>query len=237
MKILLALVLIALGGQSTAVSPGIHDEMLPLSGGRSLTYSVSVPKGYASQPVPVVLSLHSGGARVPHYGREFMKALIQPALSELGGIIVAPDCPTNAWSDPESEAAVMALMTRILQSYTIDRSRILVTGYSMGGSGTWFLASHHADLFTAAIPMAASTSGVPLERLGTIPTYVIHSRDDEVVPFAPAERTARQLIAMGRPVQFEALRELRHFEMLSYVDALKRGGRWISQRWTSKSDR
>jgi len=231
MKILLVLALATIAAQSTPISPGIHDETLPLPGGKTLTYAVSIPRGYASQAVPLVLSLHSGGARPPHYGREFMKALVQPALTELGGILVAPDCPTNAWSDPQSEAAVMALMTRALQTYTIDKSRVLVTGYSMGGSGTWFIASRHPDLFTGAIPMAASTTGIQLEQLGRIPTYVIHSRDDEVVPFAPAERTARQLIAMGRPVQFEALRQFTHFEMLSYVDALKRGGRWVSQRW------
>src|SRR5262249_42402890 len=151
MKILLALALtsVAVFQQSTPVSPGIHDETLPLSGGKTLTYAVSIPRGYASQAVPLVLVLHSRGARMSQYGREFMKELVQPSLAELGGILVAPDCPTNAWSDPQSESAVMALMTRALETYTIDRKRVLVTGYSMGGSGTWFMASRHPDLLTA----------------------------------------------------------------------------------------
>ena len=50
------------------------------------------------------------------------------------------------------------------------------------------MASRHADLFTAAIPMAASPGDLPIDRLATMPTYIIHSRDDEVSPFAPDER-------------------------------------------------
>jgi predicted peptidase len=130
---------------------------------------------------------------------------------------------------------VMALLGSVLDDYAVDRRRILVTGFSLGGRGTWFMASRHADLFTAAIPMAAPTGDDPIDRLRTIPTYVIHSRDDALVPFAPAERIARQLEQMGRPVRFEALRDLGHFEMGGYVDALKRAGRWIAERWNRQA--
>jgi predicted esterase len=79
--------------------------------------------------------------------------------------------------------------------------------------------------------MAASIGEEPIERLGLIPTYVIHSRADEVSPFAPAERTAKQLITMGRSVRFEALDDFGHYEMFRYVDALRRAGRWMADRW------
>jgi predicted peptidase len=178
-----------------------------------------------------VLVLHSGGERFEHYGREFMKLLVQPALADLGAIMIAPDCPGDSWTDAGVDTAIVALVQQTLETWDIDRRRVLVTGFSMGGRGTWFMASRHPDLFTAAIPMAASTSGAAVDQLGTMPTYVIHSRDDQIVPFAPAERTAKELAAMGRPVRFDALWGLTHFEMFRYVDALKRGGRWISERW------
>ena len=130
---------------------------------------------------------------------------------------------------------MIALLASVLDDYAVDRRRILVTGFSLGGRGTWFMASRHADLFTAAIPMAASTGDDPIDRLGTIPTYVIHSRDDVVVPFATAERIARQLEQMGRPVRFAALRDLGHFEMGGHVDALRRAGRWIAERWNRQA--
>ena len=97
--------------------------------------------------------------------------------------MIAPDCPTAAWSDAAADKAVMALINDAMRAYAIDRKRVLVVGYSMGGRGTWHMASQHQDLFTAAIPMAASTRDLSIDQLGRQPTYIIHSRADEVVPF------------------------------------------------------
>ena len=152
----------------------------------------------------------------------------------LAPIVIAPDCPTGSWADANAEAAVMALVERTLQTFTIDRTRILVVGYSMGGRGTWFMASHHQNLFTAAIPMAASIGDDPPDTLATMPTYVIHSRQDEVVPFAPAEANARALAQRGRPVFFDALDTPTHFQMTAYVPALRRAVEWVAARWSAR---
>ena len=158
---------------------------------------------------------------------------MEAALKDLDAIMIAPDCPTRAWSDPASDQAVMALLENVLNEYAIDRRRVLVTGFSLGGRGTWFMASHHSDLFTAAIPMAGSPGDEPLERLATIPTYVIHSRADQVMPFEPSERVTRELEQRGRVVKFEALEGVTHFQMGGYVDALRRGGRWVAEHWAT----
>lgn len=64
-----------------------------------------------------------------------------------------------------------------------------------------------------------------------MPTYVIHSRDDQVVPFGPAEQTAHALEKLGRVIRFDELRGIGHYEMGGYVDALKAAGQWIAERW------
>lgn len=38
------------------------------------------------------------------------------------------------------------------RTYRIDPARTLLTGYSMGAMGTWYLAARHQDIFRAAIP-------------------------------------------------------------------------------------
>ena len=85
----------------------------------------------------------------------------------------------------------MALIAKVRQEYAVDPARMLVMGFSMGGRGTWYMASRHSDVFTGAIPVAASAGDEPVDRLARIPTYIIHSRDDQVVPFEPAEERAR----------------------------------------------
>jgi predicted peptidase len=144
--------------------------------------------------------------------------------------MIAPDVPGRAWTEPRAEQAVMALVAAMIDEFAVDSQRILVVGFSLGGAGTWHLSSRHADRFTAAIVMAGR-SEEPLAGLARIPTYVIHSRNDEVVPFGQAEERVRSLEKMGRSVRFDALSGVSHYEMGSYVDALARGGRWVSEYW------
>jgi predicted peptidase len=212
--------------------PGVHELVFDVPGGGEVLYGISIPNGYnPRKPHPLILALHPGGTRMQYYGSAFMQQIMAPGLSSLDAIVIAPDCPTRSWTDPVAEQAVLALIEHMLKSYSIDKRRILVAGFSLGGRGTWFMSSRHADLFTAAIPMAASTGDDPIDQLATIPTYVIHSRADDVVPFAPAERTARQLEKLGRPIKFEALSNVGHFAMGGYVESLRRAGRWIAERW------
>jgi len=223
---------VALLGFLQPPAPGLHRSTFPLEGRDPMPYAIAIPRGYDGQDArPLVLALHPGGGRIPYYGAAFVEQIVGRGLDSVHAVIVAPDCPTQAWTDPIADQAVMALLARVLADYRIDRRRILVTGFSLGGRGTWFMASHHADVFTAAIAMAAPTGDETLDRLATIPTYVIHSREDQVVPFAPAERTARALERLGRPIRFEALDAASHYDMGAYVEPLRRAGRWVTDRW------
>lgn len=201
------------------------------SDGTEMRYGIAIPRNYdPSRPRPLVLALHPGGERTPYYGDLYMRGIFFPGLTTLEPIMVAPDCPTPAWSDPLAEKAVTALIDDIIANHAIDRRRILVTGFSLGGAGTWFLSSRRPDLFTAAIVMAGKTDE-PLERLAKIPTYVIHSRDDRVVAFDQAEERATALAAMGRAVRFDALSGVGHFEMPGYLEAIERAGKWVREQW------
>ena len=219
-------------GADLPVTKGLHQLEADIPGVGRVLYGVSVPDGYnASTPSPLVLVLHPGGERMRYYGLAFTRRVVEPGLRPLKPIMIAPDCNARAWSDEPCDKAAMALVAEAMRAYNIDRKRVLVAGYSMGGRGTWHMAAAHQDVFTAAIPMAASARGLAIDQLGRQPTYVIHSRADEVVPFDPAEKNARDLKKLKRDVEFEALDDFTHFDMVSYVDALRRAGRWVEGRW------
>jgi predicted peptidase len=226
------LIAILLAQSALAPLPRVRNRTMPVEQVGTVTFGISVPHGYeAGNPRPLVVALHPGGARVAYYGSRFLQQVVLPGLGELGAVVVAPDCPARSWTDPAADQAVMALVEQVRKEYAIDPRKILVAGFSMGGRGTWFMSSRHADLFTGAIVMAGPVGDEPLENRSRIPTYVIHSRDDLVVPFAPAEQAARQLATMGRPIKFEELRGPGHSDMGGYVDALRRGGLWIAEAW------
>ncbi|MDP6607425.1 MAG: prolyl oligopeptidase family serine peptidase [Dehalococcoidia bacterium] len=197
-----------------------------------MRYAISVPAGYdASDPRPLVLALHPGGGRTPYYGEGFLRQIAEPALRSWDAIFVAPDAPTGRWANATAEDAVMALIDSVIADYAIDEDRILVTGFSLGGRGTWFLATRHADRFTGAIPIAGSPADDDLDGLGSMPIHIIHSRDDEVVAFGPAREAGDALQARDHPVWFTELRGIGHFAMGGYVDPLRAAGVWMLDQW------
>jgi predicted peptidase len=220
-------------GPSTA-APTVQETFLELDDGTILRYAVALPAGHLdatqSDARPLVLALHPGG-RSPSYGRWFMESTVEPALRSWGAVMVAPDVPDRSWTTPLSERALLALIERVFAEYAIDRGKVLVTGFSMGGRGTWYMAATHPDVFTGAIVMAGAPGEARLDDLAPVPLYLIHSPDDEVVPFLPVRETYDALAARGRDVALEVLPGVSHYTMGAYVPALREAAAWMLARW------
>jgi hypothetical protein len=130
-------------GDQPVFDPGLHRLKLVFTDGSAIDYAISIPSGYSSAtPVPLILALHFGvGRRNPAgAGRDVVQVLFGPALEDLGAIIVAPDTVRGNWRSPENEKAVNALLDMVLAHYSIDKNKVAVTGYSMGGAGSWHFA-------------------------------------------------------------------------------------------------
>ena len=213
-----------LGEQTT-----IQEMVLPTGEQR---YTIAVPAGYAGdQPVPLVLALHYGGEVTSFYGRTILVELIEPAFRELGAIIVAPDCPSNSWTDPQSEKAVLELLAYVEKKYAVDVKRRLITGYSMGGAGTWYLAARNPDRFSAAVVMAGWPPQAIEDVEWKMPLVIIHSRQDEIVPLQPTEDVVSTLQAKGAPVKLVVLDGITHYEMFHFVEPLRTTVSWVESVW------
>ena len=213
----------------------IEREVFPIPDHGGMRYAISLPEGIGDgEPRPLVLALHPGGGRTPYYGGEFMRRIVGPALRDWNAIIVAPDAPTRAWTSDVAERAVIGLLGRVQETYAVDPDRILVTGFSLGGRGTWFFATRHPDLFDGAIPIAGAVRNDPLDALGEMPVYVIHSRDDEVVDIASAREAVETLGARAHPVRFEELTGVGHFTMGSYIQPLEDAAAWMIDQWDGR---
>ncbi len=218
-------------------APRIVETSFALPDGGEMNYGVALPAGYdegPDRPRPLVLVLHPGG-RGRYYGTSFMRQMIEPGLRSWGAIFVAPDVPARSWATAESSRAVMALLEHVFSEHAVDRRRIVVTGYSMGGRGTWYLATRNADFFTGAIPMASSPGNDPLDRLSSTPVHAIHSVDDEVVPFEPAFEALQSLYAMGGTVRLIRLSGVGHYQMGAYIGPLQQAGEWMWEEWERRA--
>ena len=215
--------------EKPATTPGLHHQ-IPQP--RDRRYTIFIPNDYDGQkPVPLVLALHFAGRVTPYFGGEFLASFIRPALDGLGAIIVAPDCTDSDWTRPRSEKDVLELLDRVMKIYAIDRKRALITGYSMGGSGTWYLAARHQDLFTAALIMAGQPESTTAKVNWKIPLYVIHSRADQIIPFKPAENAVEKLKKRGIDVQFVPLDGVTHYQVNGFFAPLEAAAAWIGKAW------
>jgi predicted peptidase len=213
-----------------AAQPGISQRTLPLGDGHELRYTLLIPD-QGPQPRPLILALHYGGEVTPFYGRGILELLVAPALAELRAVIVAPDALERGWTTELNERAVLALLDHLTRTLPIDRTRVVCTGYSMGGTGTWFLAGRHPDLFSAAIPIAARP--VPTEKW-QVPVYVIHGRNDQVMPLAPAEQQVAALKAAGADAQLMVVDGATHFQTDRFVAPLRAAAPWVREVWSRR---
>jgi predicted peptidase len=217
---------------SPVLTPGLHNLELPRADEPPIRFAISIPRNYSpSTLVPLILALHFGvrGGDAAGAGGDVVQILIGPALAELGAIIVAPDSVRGDWSSPENEKAVNALLDTVLAHYSIDRKKVVVTGFSMGGTGSWHFAEKFPERFSAAIPVAgrppASASGWRL------PVLAIHSRDDQVVPFDPAEARIAELQKAGMNAKLIPLAGITHYETYRFRDALRQAVPWLREVW------
>jgi predicted peptidase len=162
-------------------------------------------------------------------GVDLVKGIIGPALEELGAIIVAPDSVRGNWSTSENEKAVNALLDMVMAHYAIDKKRVAVTGYSMGGTGSWHLAEKFPERFSAVLPIASSP---PASAVGwRLPVLAIHSRDDQVQPFDPAAARIAELQMAGVNARLIALTGIAHYEAGRFREPLRQAVPWLQEVW------
>jgi predicted peptidase len=214
------------------LAPGLHELTLARAGEPRIGYAISIPASYSpSTPTPLILALHYGIGNLDStgVGADQVKGLIGPALEGLGAIIVAPDSIRGNWSTSENEKAVNALLDMVMARYAIDKKRVAVTGYSMGGSGSWHWAEKFPERFSAALPIA---SRPPASAVGwRLPVLAIQSRDDQVVPFDPTAARIAELQKAGVNARLIALTGVAHSEGGRFREPLRQAVPWLLEVW------
>ncbi len=174
-------------------------------------YLLYLPEGYGRKGTrwPLVFFLHGAGERGTDV--ELVKKHGPPKLVEAGKnypfILVSPQCPGDEyWSVP----VLKALLDRVLEGYNVDRSRIYMTGLSMGGNGTWRMAAAYPDLFAAIAPICGWGDTALVSALKDVPVWAFHGKKDPVIAFERGENMVKSLKSAGGNVRFTAYPEAGH---------------------------
>jgi len=123
---------------------------------RGLPGRLYVPPEAADGPRPVIVFLHGAGERGSDNVAQIngnINNLLSMAQSR-GAYLYAPQRTSGNWNLTAVTDAVMSMTDQIVNQQNGDNNRLYVTGLSLGGGGTWNMASRFADRFAAAVPIA-----------------------------------------------------------------------------------
>jgi hypothetical protein len=97
----------------------------------------------------LVIGLHGGG---PGQGSSSEASGTWKAPGHLGMYPQGIRLVDDTWNTVHGERFVLSLIEIAKVHEEIDPDRVYAMGFSMGGTGSWFLAGRHPDLLAAAVP-------------------------------------------------------------------------------------
>lgn len=187
--------------------------------GLTIPYRLFVPENYNSaNKYPLVLALHGSGERgsdnTRHVNNYRLATVWADSINQIKypAFVLAPQCPSNgSWFssfpvDRYPAAAetnvVIKILDSLMEEFSIDKSRLYVTGLSLGGYGTWDLIARYPDKFAAAIPMSGGGDLQSIPALLHIPIWNFHGRLDNAVPIIRSTELLDAFKTNGRDVLY-----------------------------------
>jgi predicted peptidase len=199
------------------------------SNGKVLPYRILYPEQYdKSKKYPLILFLHGAGER----GSENEKQLTHGASLFIADsnrknfpcFVVFPQCPVDsAWSSVKIDRsktplafhfdytaletwplhAAIELVKKIANEESVDKSRLYITGLSMGGMGTFEAEYRYPNMFAAAMPICGGGDTTYYDkRVEKTSFWIFHGGSDSVVNVEESKAMVRKLHASGVDVKY-----------------------------------
>jgi poly(3-hydroxybutyrate) depolymerase len=215
-----------------------------------IPFRMYVPTAYtSSRAFPLIIALHGLGGTEDSFFEAYGRKL--PELAEQSGYIVAAPLGYrvdgqygwgvgNPPADPKvqtlqrlSEADVMQVLAQAKRLYNVDPNRIYLMGHSMGAIGTWKLAAKYPDIWAALGPFSGRGEPATVERMRSIPQFVVHGDADPTVNVAGSRTMVAAMKSLNVDVTYIEVPGGNHGDvvepnfsgMFQFFDAHRKGAR------------
>ena len=195
--------------------------------GAKLPYRLFKPDNYdPNKSYPLIVFLHGAGER----GDDNVRQLFHPqVLTLISGenrvkhpaFLIAPQCPIGKrwretdWSrrtsDPtpatpsDSMTCLLKVIDELEKEFSIDKSRLYVTGTSMGGYGTCDLVCRIGDRVAAYVPLCGGADNEKICQFKNAKGWFFHGDRDGAVPVERSRSAVAALKAAGCDVRYTEL--------------------------------
>ena len=179
---------------------------------QDMKYLISYPEDFSkNKKYPLVIFLHGRGARsesteILHNYSALLN--LKERQNKYGYILLAPHCREGNWS------LWMRLLVELIESTRelpyVDKTRIYLTGNSMGGYGTWELCMLRSEWFAAAMPICGGGLGAMAGQIGDLPIRTFHGLCDKTVDPIESLQMAKAVNLAGGQAELILFPKLSH---------------------------
>jgi poly(3-hydroxybutyrate) depolymerase len=207
-------------------------------------YGLYIPRNFDSKKkYPLVIMLHGAGSN--HrlaLKRVFGKSNLPdetdveasryfPEWPDVEFVVASPYARGTMGYQGVAEKDVYDVLADVKRRFRIDEDRVYLTGLSMGGGGTLWLALSRPDVWAAIAPVCPAPPEGTWELAPNalnVPVRIFHGDADPVVPVAGVREWVQRLGDLGTQVDYKEYPGVQHD---SWVPAYKDGAvfEWFKQ--------
>ncbi len=134
---------------------------------------------------PLVISMHG-----MNQDAEYQKGMAHWAevADTAGFVVVYPEGEGKSWDigGDKDTRFVETIIDNMFERYHINKNRVYLSGFSMGGMFTYHAASRIADKIAAFAPISGYNMGGSASSTRPVPVIHTHGTDDDVVAYSGA---------------------------------------------------
>ena len=99
-------------------------------------------------------------------------------------IVLSPQCKTGQWwTSNAAQNNIDQLVDQHIERFRIDPDRIIITGQSMGGFGTYTSLLRHPYKYAAAVPICGDGENQRASEIAHLPIWIFHGDQDQKVEY------------------------------------------------------
>lgn len=190
-------------------------------------YYAFIPEN-ATENMPLVIFLHGDGEvkRFPLLENNDMMVSVREIYgNEFPFIAISPCTREESWIDWPIPKTLLKLIEEVVDTYSIDKDHIIITGHSRGAVGVWHMINTYGDYFSAAVPISCFCwKQFQMETIGNVPirAFCGNSESFERTYSRLMREQVDELVLAGCDAEFTLFDGATHAETpaLSYTEDL-----------------
>ena len=152
-----------------------------------IKYCLYTPKN-PQKNMPLIIYLHGGTSKGDDLSKlteidGFPQYLKSGVLGNVRAYVIMPQLKSDKKGWTDISAGIREIIGKAAENYGIDKTKVSLTGHSMGGTGTWGLALANPELFWKIAPLSGSVTlnEQNVNALKNIPVRAFVGANDTIV--------------------------------------------------------